>query len=328
MVTKLDTMGNKLGYYLNSSKKILGNRVFLLLLLISILFIFSSYSYDPFLTELNLKSVLRNAATDSIVAVGMMVLLISGIFDLSVGSVAGLAGAIAGRLMYYNHMPVGLALVAAFIPVMLVGLINGFLIAKVKVNAFIVTLVMMGLVRGFVRLVVKTGISGLPDSFVRLSSTKFLGFRMPAWYLLFVVIIISVLVAKNSSFRKLFYIGTNPVAAEFGGINIIKIRIYSLMLMSGLAALAGLIVTSRIETALSSTGVGLEMRVITACFLGGASFRGGKGSIIGAVLGVFFIELINNSLIMANILSYWQGIVIGSILVITVVIDSWLTKDK
>jgi len=277
---------------------------------------------------LNLKSFLLNLSCNSIVAIGMMILLISGAFDLSVGSVFGLAGCIAGNLMFYHQANWILSVFIALIVCIGIGALNGTLISKVGVDPLVATLAMMGLVRGFALIIGGTGIIGLPDGFLKIADSKLLHMRIPIWYMIVIIIIFTFLVSKVVFFRKYYYIGVNEKAANLTGINVVKMRIISFMIASGLAAVAGIILTSRLTVALSSSGEGLELRVITACILGGASLSGGKGSVMGAVMGTIFVALINNLMIIAKVGSYWQSVVIGSILLIAVTADAVLNKSR
>lgn len=310
------------------TRKILQNRAAFLGIIIVAISIAASFIFDAFSTMLNLKSFLLNLSCNTIVAIGMMILLISGAFDLSVGSVFGLAGCIAGNLMFFHQANWILAVFVAITVCIGIGALNGALISKVGVDPLVATLAMMGLVRGFALIIGGTGIIGLPDGFLKIADSNLLHMRIPIWYMIVIIIIFTFLVSKFVFFRKYYYIGVNEKAANLSGINIVKMRIISFMIASGLAAVAGIIFTSRLTVALSSSGVGLELRVITACILGGASLSGGKGSVMGAVMGTTFVALINNLMIIAKVGSYWQSVVIGTILLIAVTADAVLNKSR
>jgi len=304
------------------------NRTAFLGILMALIGLASSIIFKAFFTPINLKSLVLNLSTESIVAIGMMILLISGCFDLSAGSVFGLSGAIAARMMYFYHYPVWISVVMGLIVCIAIGAFNGFLIAKVGVNPLIVTLAMMGLVRGFVRIVAGTGLIGFPDAFTNISGTIVFGLRMPVWYMVILTALFSYLVYKTVFFRKFYYIGANEQAAKLSGINVVRMRIISFMLMSGLSGFAGIIFSSRIESALSTLGVGMELRSITACVLGGASLSGGQGGVFGAVLGTLFVAVINNLMIIGKVNTYWQKVVVGTILLIAVTLDALITKQR
>jgi ribose/xylose/arabinose/galactoside ABC-type transport system permease subunit len=308
--------------------KILGNRAFSLGVLTIIISIVASFLFQAFPTFTNFKSVMLNISTDSIATLGMMLLLISGIFDLSIGSVFGLAGAISANLMYYSQFNTITAILIALITCMGIGIINALLITKVGVNPLIVTLAMMGLVRGCVLFIAGTGIIDLPDGFLKIADNAILKLRIPVWYMVIIVIILSIIVSKTSFFRKYYYIGNNETTAFLSGINIVNMRIISFVISSGLAGVAGIILTSRLGTAISTLGYGLEFKSITACILGGASLAGGQGTMFGAFLGVLFMGVINNLMIIARISVYWQSIVSGCIFLIAVTVDAIINKSS
>jgi ribose transport system permease protein len=310
----------------SSLRKFLKNRSVFLGIVIIVISVAASFSFRAFATVLNVKSIILNMSTYAIVAIGMMLLLISGVFDLSVGSVFGFSGAVAGSLMYYYGVNTWVAVFVALLGCLGIGAFNGTLIARVGVNPLIVTLGMMGLVRGLDYLVAGTGIFELPRAFFKIADNTILGLRIPIWYMVVIAVVFSFLVSKTIFFRKYYYIGVNQRAAALTGINVVKMRIFSFMITSGLAGIAGIIMTSRLEIAMSTLGVGLEFRVITACILGGASLSGGKGSVLDAILGTLFMAIVSNLMIVAKIHVYWQNIVTGLIFLIAVTIDAILNK--
>ncbi|NND05839.1 MAG: ABC transporter permease [Saprospiraceae bacterium] len=269
----------------------------------------------------NLSLVLLNLSIDAIVAVGMMVLLISGSFDLSVGSVVAFAGGLAAYLMYYWGVFVPVAILVSLAACLLIGLVNGALVAYVGINPLIQTLAMMGIVRGLALMVSGSGIQNLPDGFNALGQSQFMGFQSPVWYMLIVVVIFSFLVRRTIFFRRYYYIGGNEKAALLSGIRVKKMKVYSFMLASALAGLAGIILSARLGAAMPTAGQGMELRVITAVILGGASLLGGQGKIMGALLGTIFMGLVANIMILARISGYWQQIILGIILIVAVATD-------
>jgi ribose transport system permease protein len=274
----------------------------------------------------NLSLVLLNLSIDAIVAVGMMILLISGSFDLSVGSVVAFAGGFAAYLMYYWGVYLPVAILASLGVSMIIGFVNGWLVARLGINPLIQTLAMMGIIRGLALMVSGSGIQNLPESFIQLGQTKILGFQMPVWYMVFVVAIFTFLVARTIFFRRYYYIGGNEKAALLSGIQVEKMKIFSFVLMSFLAGLAGIILAARLGAAMPTTGQGMELRVITAVILGGASLLGGQGKIIGALLGTLFMGIIGNIMILARVSGYWQQIIFGIILIVAVAIDILLQR--
>ncbi len=303
-------------------KRLLQDRVFTLALTILVLVVISTIIWQgKFANFDNLSLVLLNLSIDAIVAVGMMILLISGSFDLSVGSVVAFAGGMAAYLMYYWGVFVPVAIVVALLACLLVGLVNGVLVAYVGINPLIQTLAMMGIVRGLALMVSGSGIQNLPDTFNAIGQSHFLGFQTPVWIMLIVVAIFSFLVRRTIFFRKYYYIGGNEQAAALSGIQVKHMKVYSFVLVACLSGLAGIVLSARLGAAMPTAGQGMELRVITAVILGGASLLGGQGKIMGALLGTVFMGLVANIMILARVSGYWQQIILGIILILAVTTD-------
>jgi ribose transport system permease protein len=283
---------------------------------------------NSFFTLSNLRAVLNNLAVDGILALGMMMLMIGGVFDLSVGSLMSLAGVVAGWLMTAQGWPVALAVVVGLLVGFVGGLANGFLVAHARVNALIATLGTLGIFQGLAILIAGPSIAGLPSAFTRMGQAERLGFQTPVWLLLGLALVTHVGLRHTRFMRKFYYIGSNARAARLSGIEVEKMQVIAFVMMGVLAAVAGLAFSARVGTAVSSAGAGAELRVITAVILGGASLTGGKGSIPGALLGVAFMALVNNILIITRVSSYWQSIVVGAILVLAVGIDSYRSRGR
>jgi ribose transport system permease protein len=307
--------------------KYLRERVVSLSAAIFLLCIIMTFAYPAqFATVENFSQVLLNLSIDTIVAVGMMVLMIAGMFDLSVGSVVAFAGGLAGYLMYYHDVNFLVAIIAAIAGSLLIGLTNGLLIAKAGINPMIQTLAMMGIVRGFALMLSGAGIQNFPYAFIYIGQSKLLSLQAPVWYMIFIVGLFSFLSAKTKFFRRYYFIGGNERAAKLSGIRVEKMKIYAFILSALLAGIAGILLSSRLGAALSTSGRGMELRVITAVILGGASLSGGYGKIVGAFLGALFMALINNMLIIGRVSGYWQEIILGIILIVAVGLDQWLLR--
>ncbi len=274
----------------------------------------------------NWSQLLLNLSIDTIVAVGMMLLLVSGVFDLSVGSVVAFAGGLAAYCLIQLGWPVGVAIVVALLASGLIGAANGYLIAYQGVNPMIQTLAMMGIVRGGALVISGSGIQNLPYWFTAISQSRLLGVQMPVWYMLLTVGLFAFLMHKTIFFRRYYYIGGNEKAADLSGIRVRRMKLYGFVLTSLLAGVAGLLLTSRLGTALPTAGRGLELRVITAVILGGASLSGGHGKIMGALLGAVFMGLVSNIMVLARVSGYWQEIILGLILITAVWTDMALQK--
>ncbi|MFC5409583.1 ABC transporter permease [Larkinella bovis] len=306
---------------------LLKDRIYTLALMIMLIGVGATAVFPQiFPTFGNLSQILLNMSIDTIVAVGMMLLMISGVFDLSVGSVVAFSGGMAALGMMSFGWPVPLALLAALLSTGLIGLTNGYLIAYQGINPMIQTLAMMGIVRGGTLLLGGSGIQNLPYWFNAIGQSKLLGVQMPVWYMLLTVGVFSFLASRSVFFRRYYYIGGNERAAELSGIRVRRMKLWGFVLTSLLAGIAGLLLASRLGTALPTAGRGLELRVITAVILGGASLAGGHGKIVGALLGALFMGLVSNVMILARVSGYWQEIILGLILIAAVWSDLALQK--
>jgi len=308
-------------------QKLFENRLYAFtIVLIVIIAVASAVFSSTFPTFNNFSQILLNLSTDTIVAAGMMLLLISGTFDLSVGSTVAFVGCFTSYLMFFFHVPVLLAILLGMVSASIIGLVNGYLIAYQGINPMIQTLAMMGIVRGGALMVSGSGIQGLPYWFNAIGQSKLLGIQMPVWYMLFTVVLFSFLLNKTMFFRRYYYIGSNEKAADLSGIRVKRMKLYSFMLSSLLAGFAGILLTSRLGAALPTMGRGLELKVITAVILGGASLSGGTGKMPGALLGALFMGVIGNIMVIARVSGYWQDIILGMILIAILWIDKSLQK--
>jgi ribose/xylose/arabinose/galactoside ABC-type transport system permease subunit len=288
-----------------------------------------SFSYNvTFFSLSNFSALLRNLAFEGILAVGMMLMMVGGVFDLSVGAMASMSGVITGWLMKVAGWPVSLAVAAGLAAAAFGGFCNGFIVAKVRVNALITTLGTMGIFQGLALLIGGPGITFLPDSFTRFGQAELFGLQTPVWVLAFLALGAHYGLAYTRFFRQYYYIGSNPKAAHLSGINVERLQILAFTIMGSVAGLAGIVFSSRIATATATAGVGTELQAITAVILGGASLTGGKGTIWGAMIGVFFMALMKNVLIISRVSSEWQGIILGAVLVLAVAVDSIMNRKR
>lgn len=306
-------------------RKILEERIYSLALMLIIVSLAASIIFPiTFPTFENFSQILLNLSIDTIVAVGMMLLLISGVFDLSVGSVVAFAGCLTAYMLHFFHLPVPMAICIGLTGSLLVGFINGYLIAYQGINPMIQTLAMMGIVRGCALLASGSGIQNLPYWFNAIGQSKLLGIQMPVWYMLIIILLFTFLFNKTIFFRRYYYIGGNEKAADLSGIRVKKMKLFAFIFSAGLAGVAGILLSSRLGAALPTMGRGLELRVITAVILGGASLNGGTGKIPGALLGALFMGIIANIMVIARVSGYWQEIILGIILITTLWADKVL----
>jgi ribose transport system permease protein len=304
------------------------SRELALLALTAVVVIVNLIVYPAFRSLDNFSAILRNLAFEGFLATAMLILLVGGVFDLSVGAMASMTGVITGWLMKSAGWPVPLAVLAGLATAALGGLLNGFIVARVRVNALITTLGTMGVFQGIALLVGGPGITFLPDSFSRFGQRELLGVQSPVWLMAALALLVHYLLTHTRFFRQCYYIGSNARAARLSGINVEGMQMLSFTIAGAIAGLAGIVYASRIATASSTVGVGQELQAITAVILGGASLAGGKGTVWGALIGVFFMALMKNVLIISRVSSEWQGIVLGAVLVLAVAVDSVMNRDR
>lgn len=310
-------------------RQLLAQRELSIFLVVLVGAIFLHFASGNFASKANLIALVLGLSFDAIVAVGMTVLLVSGQFDLSVGSTLALAGAVAGFAIMKWDASVPVGIVLGLLAGAAIGVVNGLLVAKVRVNALIATLGMMSVGRGIVLLLTSGyGIPNLPDSFNNLAQGSFLGLQYPVWFMVFFVVVGDVLLRRSRFFRQSYFVGGNERSARLSGINVDFIKISNFVICGLMAAVAGLLLTGRFGSASVSAGVGTELRVISAVVIGGASLAGGEGTVLGALLGVTLMALISNGLNLLGINVYWQTIVIGAVLIIAVAADSLSRRGR
>lgn len=280
-----------------------------------------AYSTPSFLTGSNISAVAIGLVTDAIMAIAMTMVLIIGGFDLSVGAVLALAGTVAAKLLH-SDVPLVSAILLTLVAAGLVGLINGLIISKAGINPLITTLGIMGIASG-VTLVISGGypVSNFPPDFLFIGQGSIAGIPFSVLLLLALILIADLLLRRAYWLRLIYYIGGNERAALLSGISVEKIRILIYVFCGVMAGLAGIVATSRLGSAFPMAGKGAELRVISACVIGGCSLKGGEGTILGSLLGVLLMAIINNGLVLLNVSIYWQGIVSGIILIAAVMFD-------
>ena len=302
-------------------------REFMILVVIIVASVIMSIASPIFLTPLNILANLLSVSIECIVAIGMTALMVSGGFDMSVGSTVALCGAVAAMAMKAG-MAVPLAILLALAVGTLIGIINGLLIAKVGINPFITTLGMMSVIRGLLLVVTRAkNITGLPASFKIIGQGKLFGIQYPIIIALVLLIIGDILLRKSRFFRQNYYIGGNERAARLSGIDVDKIKIFNYALTGFLAALAGMVMTARLGAASVTAGTGMELKVISGVIIGGASLQGGEGTVTGSFLGSLLMAIIVNALTLLGVDVYWNTLVIGATLLLAVGIDV-VTKKK
>lgn len=292
-----------------------------MLLVCVALFLVLSFTVPNFATAENAKGLTMSVTTVGIVACTMLFCLAAGDFDLSVGSTLALAGVVAAQVINKTG---NLALTIA-IPVLigtLIGAINGFVIARLGINALITTLATMQIVRGGARILSDGSSIGISDvAFGKLGQLKFLEFQSPVWVMLVCFIVFGLLLNKTIYGRNTLAIGGNSEAARLAGISVIRTKVTIFATQGAVAALAGVLLASRVSSGQPNTGEGLELQVISGCVLGGVSLTGGVGTITGMIVGVLIMGAVQNAMNLLNIPTFWQLVASGAILLAAVLVD-------
>ncbi|SHK90056.1 monosaccharide ABC transporter membrane protein, CUT2 family [Anaerocolumna jejuensis DSM 15929] len=312
--------------------KIRSFKEFNVLMVTIILIIGISIKSPIFLSATNIRTTLIGLACNGIIAIGMTLALVSGGFDLSVGAIMGLSACLT-VVFAGMGLNVWFAAILALIVCIGVGLLTGTLIGRVGLNPFITTLGIQQIARGAVFVLTAGSSLSLPagadiSSFKKLGQSSILGIPIIVVIFIIMAVLGDFLVKKSSAAMKVFYIGSNEKAAILSGINAKKVKQMVYIITATLAAVAGILTSARFGVATSNTGAGSEMTVISAAVIGGASLTGGKGTILGAVVGVIMLSVISNALVLFNVDVNWQSLISGAILILAILFDLLSHKRK
>lgn len=309
------------------------------LIALAILCIVISVLSDKFLTMDNGWNILRQISVNICISVGMTLIVLTAGIDLSVGSVLALCGAITAGLLkngivlasadtFIGFTLMG-ALLAGILAGAVLGLFNGFVITKFSVPPFVATLAMLTIARGLTMLWTKGHpISNLGPDFSVIGTGWLLGIPVPVWIAGWVVLLAVFLTQQTRLGRYIYAIGGNENAAVLSGINITKIKLIVYSIAGALAAIGGIMVTSRLDSAQPNAGTGYELDAIAAVVIGGTSLSGGKGTVWGTVMGAIIIGVLNNGLVLLNVSPFWQQVVKGGVILIAVIIDRLGNKKE
>jgi ribose transport system permease protein len=267
-----------------------------------------------FLTSANLLAVGVAMAGNVLASIGSSLVLLTGGFDLSIGSIYGLSGIVVSHALL-GGIPVVPAMLLALASGVAVGLVNGLIITKLRVNPFITTLGTMTVVRGLVNILTRGySISGLPDSFMRLIGLKIIGLPPSVFVMIVAALAADLLMRWWRPARQLYYIGGSPAYARLVGVKVDRVTIAAYMVSGLTAAIGGLLFTMRTGAGSQQAGIGLEMLALIAPFLGGVGF-GGQGTILAAFLGATLLGLIFNGIQLLGIPVLFQNVITGAFLI-------------
>jgi len=313
----MDTFrNNPLGSILNFMK---ANVPLIGLLIIILLLAILS---PAFLTLLNILNVLRQASINGFQAFGLTLVIISGGIDLSVGSIVAFSGMVSALLILAGVTPI-LAVLAGLVSGTAIGVLNGLLISKGKLQPFIATLGSMMVFRGLT-LYISNGVpaSKLGEGLIGFIGRGFvLGIPTPVYLLLLTFVVIAFVLRKTVFGKRIYAIGGNKRAAFLSGIDVDKNLVYVYAISGFLAALAGIVLMSRVDSAVPTAGISFELSAIAAAVIGGVSLAGGKGKASGTLIGILIIAIIINGLNLLGTSSYLQQVITGLIIVAAVIAD-------
>src|SRR5512143_4023603 len=272
---------------------------------------------DVFFTQRNLTNLLRQIVTNGLISLGMLVVILTGGIDLSVGPVVAFSAIVVSGMIQRQGLPLPVAILIAGCVGVLAGLFNGFMISRFKLQPFIVTLATLGAIRGLVYVYSETPITPQDTSFRTIFGTQILGpFTLSVLIMLVAFLVAQFFLNRTTAGRAIVAIGGNEEAVRLAGINV-RSHILLAYVISGLcAAIAGVLLASRLGIAQPSVGGGFELDAIAACVIGGAILGGGGGTVVGTLGGVLTLGLIDNLLNLFNVQSYYQQIFKGLIILV------------
>ena len=325
-----------LGSRFNMNTLLVEGRALIALVIIIVIFAVMS---DNYLTAGNLTTITKQVAFNAIVALGMLLVILNGGIDLSVGSIVGFTAAVAGNLFRGVHVPgtdltmfpsLWVIIVLSLAIGMLVGWVNGLLIARLNLAPFIVTLGMLYVARGLTEVLLNgqnitnelTGQPGLNNTgFFEIFASKPLGLPLAAWVMIILAIIFSILLNRTPFGRWLYATGSNERAAQLSGVPVIRVKTL-IYVLSGLgAAIVGILQMANISSATADLGTFYELNAIAAVVIGGAALSGGRGTVRGTIIGAFVIGFLANGLVIVGVSPFWQKVITGAVIILAVAVD-------
>jgi|GEM_PF-133087 len=311
-------------------RKLFSYRETTLVLMIGLMFAVMPFFSPVFTTQKNIIATLLNVATKGIVGIGVTIILISGAIDLSVGAVVALICSVFGRV-YLSSGNLMLGTLAAAAAALICGFVNGFLVTKCRLSAFIATLASMGICRGITFVLTKgtpIKLTSLPEGYRILGEGTL--FNIPYVVILFLILALAahIMMKKSKALRQNVYVGSNEKAARFSGVRTNKVVLLTYVLVGILCWIAAQMSVARFLTASPSYGVGWETELIAAAVIGGATLTGGEGSIIGTSLGLILLGFVDSAIVLLGVSVYWQDLIGNIILLAAVLLDAFVESRK
>lgn len=293
-----------------------------------VLFAVLSATVPDFLTTRNILGLLLSVTLIGSIAVTMMFVLALGEVDLSVASIVAFAGVVAATTITHSHS-VLLGIAAGILSGGTVGLVNGVLVARFKINSLIATLAMMEAIRGLAYLTSNgDAVMISEESFFDLGSGSFLGISYPIWSNIVGFVLFGFLLNKTVFGKHVLAVGGNSEAASLAGLPVMRIRIVVFVLQGLVTGFAGVMLSSRMSLGDPKTSVGLELGVISACVLGGVSLTGGVATISGVLVGVLIMGAVQNAMGLMNVPTFYQYLIRGGILLLAVLFDQFRRSKR
>lgn len=295
------------------------HNISLLVALCALLIIFGTLRGDVFFSTRNLLNIGMGVAILGVLAISQTGVIVSGGLDISVGSIVGLTTVVTAMAIQSTGLT-GVGIITALAVGALAGLVNGVLITYGRINAVIVTLGTMAIFRG-VAFILSNGqsISIFEDSFRYIGTGRLLGLPIPIWVLIAVAVGFYIFMHKSIVGRNYYAIGGNPIVARLSGLNIPRYRVGIYIISGVMAGVAGVLLAARTGSGQPISGSdGLELEAITAAFLGGCAMQGGRGTVVGALLGVAIIGVLNNGMILTAVPTFYQMLAKGTLLILAV----------
>lgn len=303
-----------------------------LLMLIALLLIIVTMRSPGFVSGKNIQRILNDTSILVMVSIGQFFMILSGGIDLSVGSIIGFSGMAASMLNESNPaLPAIVVLLAGVSIGMLLGAINGFVVAFGKVPPIIVTLGSMSIFRGLTFVLSKgqwVTAHEMTESYMQLPHGNFLGVSNLIWWGVLVSVLLYYFSNYTRSGRQVYALGGNKTAAKFVGINERKITMMIFTISGLVSGLAGVMWTARYAAAVNETATGFEFQTVAACVIGGVSISGGSGAVPGVILGALFIGIINNALPVVNLSPFYQLLIQGTIMLFAMLINTLSEKRR
>jgi rhamnose transport system permease protein len=297
---------------------------FLLILALIVL----AFQSDRFFTAENLLNQGRLMAEVGLVALAMTFVIVTGGIDLSVGSILGLVAILLGVFWQNLGIPLPLAMVLGLVVGAIAGLVNGLIITRFGVPPLIATLATLALYRGLAEGISQArSVRGYPEWFFMLGQGEFLGVPVQLWIFAICAVIAAIVLGLSTFGRATYAIGSNAVASRFSGLKVDRALLLIYTASGLIAGLAAVIFVSRVSTTRSDMGTGLELDVITAVVLGGTSIFGGRGTIIGTLLGLVLMQALKNGLALAGVKGDGTIVVIGAVLIVTILLSNLFQRD-